>query len=663
MGRRRRRRRLVLAAMFIDLLGGGLYGPFELLFGHKVVGLSLPTSGLILAVGGGVAIAVGPAAGAAVDRFGPSRIVSSANVLGAAGCLLIFSGTAWGFGSGVFLLSASQRAFYGAFTPFVASIAETHDLELWFGRIRAARYVGLGLGQALSGLALLAGQVRGLRLIVALDGVSFVVALGFLVLASVGVAAEVTHGEEETARGYRAVLADRVNVTLAGLNVVATLLIIAPILATPVFVLERLHLSTWVPGVLAALTTAMLAAASFASPRLLRGRRRVRNLAIVHGIWALGLLLFLVAPIDRSFALAPLVVAVLLLGFGESLYAPTADTLPAALAPPALRGRYAAFHQIAWGVSETVAPALSGLLLAISSSALWLVLAALAGASALAYRGLEARIGGRDGIAGAPLPPEEKVDGDAAAPLSPQADGDRCVSGRRLLAVVHRPSGDPTNVFGRVIRGRGHALDEWSLSWDTPPPRPLEAYDGVLVLGGPMHPDQHDRHPWLTDEIELLRRFLHRGVPLLGVCLGAELLASAADASVYRAPEPEIGWYRVELTEAGRDDPVLGALPPSFDALEWHYYTYELPPAAVELARSARCNQAYRVGECAWGVQFHPEVTVADVEQWTRRPPEAPFDGEAVLAATRRRIATLNELGRKLCVAFCAVAERELVRS
>jgi GMP synthase-like glutamine amidotransferase/Na+/melibiose symporter-like transporter len=649
--------------MFIDLLGGGLYGPFELLFGHKVVGLSLPTSGLVLAVGGGVAIAVGPAAGAAVDRFGPSRIVSSANVLGAAGCLLIFSGTAWGFGGGVFLLSASQRAFYGAFTPFVASIAESHDLELWFGRIRAARYIGLGLGQALSGLALLAGQVRGLRLIVALNGVSFLVALAFLVVASTGVAAEVASREEETARGYRAVLSDRANVALAGLNVVATLLIIAPVIATPVFVLERLHLSTWVPGVLVALATAMLAVASFASPRLLRGRRRVRNLAIASSIWALGFLLFVVAPVDRGLALVPLVGAVLLLGFGESLYAPTADTLPAALAPPALRGRYAAFHQIAWGVSETVAPALCGLLLAISSSALWLVLAALGAGSALAYRRLEARIGGRDGIAGAPLPLEEDVAGDAAVPESPQANGGRRVRGRRMLGIVHCPAGGPTNVFGREIGARGHTFDEWSLSWNVPPPRPLEAYDAVLVFGGPMHPDQDDRHPWFRDEIELLRRFLDRGVPLLAVCLGAELLASAADAPVYRAPEPEIGWYRVELTGAGRDDPVLGTLPSSFDALQWHHYTYDLPPTAVELARSARCNQAYRVGECAWGVQFHSEVSVADVERWTRRPPETPFDIEAVLAATERRMAALNEVGRKLCAAFCAVAEREPVRS
>jgi MFS family permease len=398
--------------MFIDTLGGGLFSPFELLYGHRVADLSLASAGLLLAVGSGAAIAVGPVAGAAVDRLGPVRIVSSANVLGAAGCaLLLAAPNAWGFTGGIFLLAASQRVFYGAFTPFVATISEAHDLELWFGRIRTARYVGLALGQALSGAVLVAGTVEGLRLLVALDAASYLVALLFLVLASGGVVVQAARDEqEERPRGYRAVLADRPNVAAVALNVVATLLIIAPIIAMPVFVLEHLELAAWVPGVLAAATTVTLAVGTLASPRLLRGRRRLRNLALANVVWAVGFLLFPVAPAVSAAAFGVLLAGVVLLGFGEALYGPTADALPAALAPPHLQGRYAAFHQMAWGVSETIAPALAGALLATNGSLLWLVLAGLAVASTVGYRVLETQIGGRDGIAGAPLLEDEDAE-------------------------------------------------------------------------------------------------------------------------------------------------------------------------------------------------------------------------------------------------------------
>jgi MFS family permease len=96
-----------------------------------------------------------------------------------------------------------------------------------------------------------------------------------------------------------------------------------------------------------------------------------------------------------------------LLGLGESLYGPTADALPAALAPPALRGRYSALHQIAWGVSDTIAPAICGFLLSMQGSLLWFVLAPLGVVTALVYRVLERPVAGRDGVAGAPLPSGE----------------------------------------------------------------------------------------------------------------------------------------------------------------------------------------------------------------------------------------------------------------
>jgi MFS family permease len=388
--------------MLVDTVGGGLLLPFELVYALKVPQLALSTAGPILSLAAAAGIAIGPFAGATVDRIGPARVVAIGNGFGAVGCLVLLWPNALGFAVGSFLLGAAQRTFYGAFTPLVASVAPSDELETWFGRLRAARYIGLTLGQALSGLILVTGTGRGLRLIVIANGASFVAA-GLLVLLASRSASFAVSVAETSARGYRAALADRVNVVLASLNIAATTLLIAPVLALPVVVLERLHLGTWVPGVATGLLTATTAAASFFSARLVRGRRRLRNLQIAASLWALGLATFLLAPLGVFAAFAAILGGVVLFGLGEALYAPTADALPAALAPPGLQGRYTALHQMAWGISETIAPTLVAGFLAAGTTVLWASLAVLAAATVAGYRALESRSCGRDGIAGAAL--------------------------------------------------------------------------------------------------------------------------------------------------------------------------------------------------------------------------------------------------------------------
>jgi GMP synthase-like glutamine amidotransferase len=224
-----------------------------------------------------------------------------------------------------------------------------------------------------------------------------------------------------------------------------------------------------------------------------------------------------------------------------------------------------------------------------------------------------------------------------------------------VLGLIHGEA-VRAGVFFEAVAARGHRLEEWSLAWGRPLPRPLDDYGAVLIFGGAMHADQDDRHPWLREENMFLERLFDLGTPMLGVCLGAQLLARAAHAPVFPAAEPEIGWYEVELTEAAADDPVLGWLPPRFDAFQWHYYTHGLPAGADELARSAVCTQAFRLGERVWGVQFHPEVTLRQVEQWIAEEPDAAAAGR-LLTETRDRIDGWNDLGRSLCGAFVEVAE------
>ena len=440
-------RRLLIAAMFLDTLGGGLLAPFELIYALRIAHLSLTSAGLALSVAAAAGIALGPLAGAAVDRVGPAPVVAVANLLGAAGCLsLLFWTCGWGYGLGAFLLSANMRTFWAAFTPLVASIAAAAELERWFGRLRAARYVGIVAGEALSGIFFIGGVAAGLRMLVVANGLSFLAALA-LVLAALPAHHPVTNrdGQEEEPRsGYRRALADRVNVAAAALNVPATLLLIAPVLVLPVFILERLHLPAWLPGVLAALLTATATVGLLFGTRLVYGRRRLRNLEIAAVLWAIACAVFLLAPLTVALVYCALVVGVLLLGLGEAFYAPTADALPAALAPLALRGRYAALHQMAWGISEAIAPTLAAVTLAVSNTALWLTLACIATATAFLYRALEKPTGGRDGIAGAELhlhPGVDRSQSRVGCRLEARGgvkalDGDDSPSGHRLGGAV-----------------------------------------------------------------------------------------------------------------------------------------------------------------------------------------------------------------------------------
>jgi GMP synthase-like glutamine amidotransferase len=228
----------------------------------------------------------------------------------------------------------------------------------------------------------------------------------------------------------------------------------------------------------------------------------------------------------------------------------------------------------------------------------------------------------------------------------------------RVLSLVHQPDA-ASGVFADAAADAGHELDEWLVPRRKAPPAPLEDYGAVLVFGGAMHVDQEDRHRWLRDELELLRGLLANDVPLLGVCLGGQLLAKALDAPVRLLPSPEVGWFDVALTPEAADDPLFGELPGRFSSFQWHSYAFELPQGAVPLARNEHCLQAFRAGESAWGIQFHAEVTGPSVEEWART--SKPEDDGAVdlprlAAESRERIAEWNAFGKKLCGRFLEVA-------
>jgi GMP synthase (glutamine-hydrolysing) len=228
----------------------------------------------------------------------------------------------------------------------------------------------------------------------------------------------------------------------------------------------------------------------------------------------------------------------------------------------------------------------------------------------------------------------------------------------RALAIVHQRDAG-AGVFADEMRERGVELDEWLLTKrGTGPPREIADYDAVLTFGGAMHADQEDRHPWLRFEKDFLEALLDDGMPILAVCLGCQLLAEAAGGLARRAREPEIGWLEVEITDEGAAEPVIGPLAPSFTGFQWHSYEAVPPEGAAILARSPVCAQAYRIGERAWGIQFHAEVTAGDLAHWIddyRSDGDAVrigIDPRALRAETEGKIADWNRLGRELCGRF-----------
>ena len=232
----------------------------------------------------------------------------------------------------------------------------------------------------------------------------------------------------------------------------------------------------------------------------------------------------------------------------------------------------------------------------------------------------------------------------------------------RVLAVTHSDT-DPSQIFGRIVRERGHELDEGAFASRSFPDEP-ESYGAILVFGGTMHTHEDELHPWLRHEKDYVREALHRGVPVFGVCLGAQLLADAAGAEVKKLIVPEIGWYDVELTDEAAADPIFGGLPERFPSFQWHSYTFDLPEGAVPLARNETCLQAFRL-DGSWGVQFHPEVEPDVLETWIANydtnedARRLGRDASSGREEARAKIGRWNELGRTLATRFLEFVERD----
>ncbi len=148
-------------------------------------------------------------------------------------------------------------------------------------------------------------------------------------------------------------------------------------------------------------------------------------------------------------------------------------------------------------------------------------------------------------------------------------------------------------------------------------PNSLADVSAIVVLGGPMNVYEEDKYPFLKEEDKFLRGVIDKNIPALGFCLGAQLIAKAKDAVVKKNTEKEIGWFKVSLTGNGSDDPLFQGFSREIDVFQWHGDTFEIPDGGVKLAESEVCpNQAFRIGNNIYGLQFHVEVTGDMIQQW-----------------------------------------------
>jgi GMP synthase (glutamine-hydrolysing) len=208
----------------------------------------------------------------------------------------------------------------------------------------------------------------------------------------------------------------------------------------------------------------------------------------------------------------------------------------------------------------------------------------------------------------------------------------------RLLVFQH-VAAEPLGTLDPLIRARGHRIRFHNFERHPEAQPSVDRYRGLIVLGGPMNVEDPHRRPHLKTELRAIEDALKQDKPVLGICLGAQLLAHVLGAPVRRHEQHEIGWYELQTTEAGRADPVLGVLGDRAPVFQWHGRTYALPTGAQQLARTATCEQqAFRWGRAAYGFQFHLEVDAALIERWLALPAYQRELAEAALGGDEQQI-------------------------
>jgi len=189
------------------------------------------------------------------------------------------------------------------------------------------------------------------------------------------------------------------------------------------------------------------------------------------------------------------------------------------------------------------------------------------------------------------------------------------------VLVFQHVAAEPLGTLDPMLRDRGHRIRYVNFHREPDAQPDVSRYDALIVLGGPQMPDQGHFYPHLNVEMRCIEAALKRDMPVLGICLGAQLLAYTLGGGVKPLDEWEIGWYHLEPTAQAATDPVFSRLKKVQPVFQWHGYTFDIPAGAVHLARSDTCeNQAFRYGTKAYGFQCHLELDERLINRWLNYP-------------------------------------------
>ncbi|MCX8530068.1 MAG: type 1 glutamine amidotransferase [Rhodoluna sp.] len=210
----------------------------------------------------------------------------------------------------------------------------------------------------------------------------------------------------------------------------------------------------------------------------------------------------------------------------------------------------------------------------------------------------------------------------------------------RILVIQHNLD-DHLNELAAPLIEAGLEIDTWDVENAPAPTTPLSEYDGLISLGAIAGVLEEKDHAWMPIERKLFNQALDLEMPLLGICFGSQLLASAAGAEVYKTPTPEVGWTKVDMLPGHAGDPIMGALGKRPDVFHFHYDTFDMPEGAKLYGTTNGINQAFKVGPKAWGLQFHIEVGLAAMHSWFATYPKA-FEKLGISVESQKELTQKN---------------------